>query len=401
MEVMRSLTKSRTVLGICLLVAALTLAVYGQTLWYDFVNYDDPGDVMANPIVNQGLTLTGIGAAFTTSQDCNWVPLTMLSHQLDCQFYGLKAGGHHLTSVLLHLASAILLFLALRQMSGATWRSAFVAAVFAVHPLHVESVAWVAERKDVLSGLFFMLTLWTYVRYTRHLESPAAHLTVVLMFLFGLMSKSMLVTLPFVLLLLDYWPLGRFSSVPAAAEPGTAAGLETPWTPTRLLIEKIPLLLLAFLFSMLTVWDQTKTIVALRTLPLSNRLENSLISMVSYLWQMFCPTRLAIFYPYQDHDLPPWKVTGSAVLLGAITLYAFFQRKKRPYLLVGWLWYLGMLIPVIGIVQVGAQSKADRYTYLPQIGLYVMIAWLAADLLLQNPVYSIFVVEQQRCAHSQ
>jgi protein O-mannosyl-transferase len=362
--------------AICVFLAVITLAVFGRTMGYGFVNFDDDIYVYKNPSVAAGLTLKGIASAFKPGETDNWVPLTTISHMLDCQLYGLNAGGHHLTNVLLHTTSVILLFLVLRLMTGAVWRSAFVAVVFAVHPLRVESVAWVSERKDTLSGVFFMLTLWAYVRYVRKPSSLPRYLIVLLLFALGLMSKPMLVTLPFVLLLLDYWPLKRFSDIESV-----------PWlknfsAPARLILEKIPLLMLSIASCILTVLvqGQNHAIQSLNNLPFSLRTGNALVSCVTYVRQMFYPIGLAPQYPYPSNGLPFWKIIGAFMILAAISWGVFGGRRKCPYLLVGWLWYLGMLTPVIGLVQVGEQALADRYTYLPQIGLYLMLVWLIAEL---------------------
>ena len=356
-----------TIFWVCVFLAAAVWIVFGQALHFKFINYDDNEYVYENAGIVHGLSWRGLGWIFTHSVSSNWHPLTMLSHMLDCQFYGvLNAGGHHLTNVLLHTASVILLFLVLRDMTGARWRSAFVAAVFAVHPLHVESVAWVSERKDVLSGLFFMLTIWAYVRYVRK-SSWRSYLLVVLAFVLGLMCKPMLVTVPFVLLLLDYWPLNRIRN--------SEFGIRNF---TSLVREKIPLLGLAAVFCVVTMLTQTGAINS--TQPLSQRLANALASYFIYLGQMFWPARLAVHYPPQEHGLSPGEIITAALVLAAISAAAWVARRKHPCLLVGWLWYLGMLVPVIGLVQVGEQAHADRYTYLPQIGLYLMLAWLVADL---------------------
>ncbi len=379
--------------AICIFLAVITLAVYGQTLRYEFVNYDDNSYVYENPTVVAGLTIKGIESAFRLGESDNWIPLTTISHMLDCQIYGLNAGGHHLTNVLLHTASVIILFLVLRQMTGFLWRSAFVAAIFAVHPLHVESVAWVAERKDTLSGLFFMLTLLAYVGYVRRPASLSRYLIVLLFFALGLMSKPMLVTLPFVLLLLDYWPLKRISNFPPSAVLSTLRNIAMEDGLRRtgrfsisdlknLLAEKIPLLMLSMVSCILTVFaqGQVHAMPSLNKLHLSIRIGNALLSCVTYVWQLFYPVGLAPHYPYPSHSLPLWNIIWAFVVLVAISSAAFIGRRKHPYLLVGWLWYLGMLIPVVGLVQVGSQALADRYTYLPQIGLCLMLVWLAADL---------------------
>ncbi len=356
----------RTVLGVCALLLGAVWLVFGQTLGHGFVNYDDDRYVYGNSQVMPGLSLKGIEWAFTHSLMANWHPLTVISHMLDCQLYGLHAGGHHLTSVLLHAAAAICLFLVLREMTGTLWRSAFVAAVFAIHPLRVESVAWVAERKDVLSGLFFMLTLGAYVRYVRKPASAGRYLTVVLLFDLGLMCKPMLVTTPFVLLLLDYWPLNRW---------GTPAGRYSNLR--RLIVEKIPLIVLSIAACLVTLLVQHQD----TGISLFERISNALVSYVAYGRQMFYPAGLAVMYPYPNDGWPAGKIILSLLLLAAVSAGAFCWRRKRPYFLMGWLWYLGMLVPVIGLLlQVGAQSRADRYTYLPQIGLYILLTWTVAEL---------------------
>ena len=383
--------------GVCLFLAAMVWVVFGQTLRHEFVNYDDDLYVYENPTVARGLTLQGIVWAFTHVHCSNWHPLTWISHMLDCQFYGLNPGGHHLTNVLLHTATVILLFLVLRRMTGFLWRSAFVAAVFAIHPLRVESVAWVAERKDVLSGLFFMLTLWAYTRYvasdkwqvtrTVSTPSPATHHSslfhglVLLFFALGLMSKPMLVTLPLVLLLLDYWPLRRFpefgvrsSELKNTLRPSTL----NPQLST-LLLEKLPLLGLAAASCVVTIFAQRGTIQTFEQISLPLRLGNALMSCVAYLGQMFWPSGLAVLYPFTAGDIGISEVVLSLVLLAGISAGVFILRRRCPFLLTGWLWYLIMLAPVIGIVQVGAQARADRYTYLPQIGLYLMLTWGVAE----------------------
>jgi tetratricopeptide (TPR) repeat protein len=354
---------------VCIFLVVLTWVVFGQTLWHDFINYDDPRYVYENTKITGGLSISGIAWAFTHIHSMNWHPLTTISHMLDCQLYGLNAGWHHFTNVLLHTLAAILLFLALQQMTGAVWRSAFVAAVFAIHPLRVESVAWVAERKDVLSGVCFMLTLLAYVYYTRA-PSLSRYLAVVLVFVLGLMSKPMLVTLPLVLLVLDYWPLRRI-------------GRQTSDPRRQLLmpvLEKIPLIALSAVSSFVTLLAQKGAVGWTEDLPILERINNAAVSYVLYIWQMFWPMNLAVFYPHPENRLPLWEIISSLLLLICITALAIAVRKKRPYLITGWLWYLGMLVPVIGLVQVGWQGRADRYTYLPQIGLYIAITWAVADL---------------------
>ena len=356
-------------IGVCIFLAALTWVVFGQTLGHDFVNYDDPKYVYENTKITSGLSMTGIAWAFTHIHSENWHPLTTISHMLDCQLYGLKAGGHHFTNALLHSIAAILLFLTLQYMTGAFWRSAFVAAVFAIHPLRVESVAWIAERKDVLSGVCFMLTLLAYVHYVRA-PSIGRYLFVAVVFAFSLMSKPMLVTLPFLLLLLDYWPLSR---------------IRDPYCDIRrrlltLVLEKIPLITLSAASSVVTFLAQRGAVGWTEQLPVLARINNAVVSYVAYIWQMLWPVKLAVFYPHPENRLQPWEIILSLLLLLGITAAAIALRKQRPYFITGWLWYLGMLVPVIGLMQVGWQGRADRYTYLPQIGLYIVAAWAVSDL---------------------
>ena len=359
-----------TDLLVCLGLVAVTWAVFGQTLAHDFVNFDDHVYVYENPLVVRGLSTEGIIDAFTHTHARNWHPLTTVSHMLDCQLYGLNAGGHHLTNVILHTISVLLLFLVFKQMTGGLWQSAFVAALFAIHPLHVESVAWIAERKDVLSAVFFMLTLAAYARYARA-PSLARYLLVALLFAFGLMSKPMLVTLPFVLLLLDYWPLGRLGD--QKSEVGSRL--------RRLITEKVPLFALSVLSCIATLFAQRQGSSAIDQLPFLWRLNNTFVSYFTYIWQMLWPARLAVFYPHPNNRLPLVEVTVAIAFLVGVSLLVICLRRTKPYLVTGWFWYLGMLIPVIGLVQVGEQAHADRYTYLPHIGLYIMIAWTVGDLL--------------------
>ena len=364
---------------VCLALIALTWLVFGQTLWHNFVNLDDHVYVYDNPLITRGLTMDGVINAFVHTHARNWHPLTTLSHMLDCQLFGLKAGGHHFTNVLLHTVSVVLLFLLLRQMTGAFWQSAFVAALFAIHPLHVESVAWVSERKDVLSAVFFMLTLWAYTRYAQA-RSIRRYLAVALFFVLGLMSKPMLVSVPCVLLLLDYWPLNRFSwyhtRLTRGARPPDRAHSVAP-----LLAEKIPLFALAAFSCIATFLIQLYSAGAIDQLPLAWRLNNAAVTYVAYIWQMFWPARLAAFYPHPNDQLPLWQVILAITFLISVSLLAIQWRRERPYIFTGWFWYVGMLVPVIGFVQAGEQGRADRYTYLPQIGLYILIVWTAAGLL--------------------
>jgi protein O-mannosyl-transferase len=371
-----------TILGVSIFLMAITWLVFGETLRHPSINFDDQAYVFENPKINTGLTSTGVLWAFTHSHAENWHPLTSISHMLDCQLFGLQAGWHHFTNVLLHTIAVILLFLVFREMTGALWRSAFVAALFAIHPLRVESVAWIAERKDVLSGVFFMLTLGAYVRYVRE-PSSIRYLIVAVLFGLGLMTKSMLVTLPFVLLVLDYWPLGRFAHV-CPAEPKPKNGFARWWShrsiPTRLILEKIPLIALSAASSIITIFAQKRAAISVESLPLVWRMNNAFVSYVAYIWQMVCPIRLALVYPHPEYRLSLWGVALAIAFLTGVTAVVVAFRGKHPYLITGWLWYVGMLVPVIGIVQVGAQARADRYTYLPQIGLYLIATWTVADL---------------------
>ncbi len=367
-------------MGICALLVGLTWAVFGQTLTHEFVNYDDGTYVYANPVVRNGISLHGIGWAFTHVHSQNWHPLTTISHMLDCRMFGLSAGGHHFVNVLLHSAVVLLLFLVLRQMTGALWRSGFVAAIFAIHPLHVESVAWIAERKDVLSALFFMLTLMAYVRFVGE-RSLGRYLTVSILFALGLMSKPMLVTTPFVLLLLDYWPLARSQRSGVGDQ---RSGMQSARVDARslfnLVAEKIPLFLLSAASCVATILAQRQATGSANELPLGWRMENALVTYVTYIRQMLWPVKLSVFYPHPENNLPIWQITLAGALLAGVTLIALILRKRCPYIFTGWFWYLIMLFPVIGIFQVGLQGHADRYTYLPQIGLYVAITWAIADL---------------------
>ena len=355
--------------------------VFGQTLGDDFINYDDQNYVYENTKITGGLNLAGIAWAFSHVHAQNWHPLTTISHMLDCQLYGLRAGGHHFTNVLLHTVAVLLLFAVLREMTGALWQSAFVAAMFAIHPLHVESVAWVAERKDVLSAVFFMLTLGAYVRYARA-PSIARYLAVAALLALGLMSKPMLVTLPFVLLLLDYWPLKRF----APATPAESKAKSLDWWERQsrklsgLILEKIPLIALSAISGTVTFLAQRQALGWTEDLPVSLRFNNAVVTYIAYIWQMLWPVKLAVFYPHPENRLPLWEIVLALAVLIAITVAGIVLRRKRPYFITGWLWYLGMLVPVIGVIQVGWQGRADRYTYLPQIGLYVLAAWAVADL---------------------
>lgn len=365
--------------AICLGLVAITWVVFGQTLGFDFINYDDNLYVYEQPAINGGLTLHGLATAFTRVLVGNWHPLTSISLMLDAQLFGIRPGGYHFSNVLLHTIAVLLLFLVLRRMTGAVWRSAFVAALFAIHPLRVESVAWISERKDVLSGVFFMLTLGTYLRYASR-PSVGRYLTVLATFALGLLSKAMLVTLPFVLLLLDYWPLQRFARLSARSEDTGRLDLIPSTSLRRLLVEKIPFLVLAVAASVATWFAQEPAFESSQDWPLGWRVNNAVITIWTYLRQMTWPTDLALFYPHPKGSIPVWETGLALLLLVATTATVVNLEKKYPYLVTGWFWYLGMLVPVIGLVQVGSQAHADRYTYLPQIGIYLLLTWGVADL---------------------
>lgn len=371
----------RRIVWVCLFLVLATVAVYYQVHRFEFINYDDPQYVIENSHVTSGLTREGVRWAFAGVHAANWHPLTTLSHMLDCQIFGVEPGAHHLMNLLLHTINALLLFLLLAKMTGTVWRSAFVAALFALHPLHIESVAWVSERKDVLSTLFWMLTLWAYVAYT---ERPALqrYLVALLLFSLGLMAKPMLVTLPFVLLLLDYWPLGRWPTEEAGTGTRQPAPYEANVTVAQLVMEKLPFLVFAATSSVVTflVQRSCKAVMDLEKLPLSARIGNAFVSYVRYIGKMLWPTDLSVLYP---HPLrwPLPVVAGAVLLLVCVSVLVVWAARRRRYLLVGWLWYLGTLVPVIGLVQVGGQSIADRYTYIPLIGLFIMVGWGAAELV--------------------
>ncbi len=372
---------------VCLFLIVINLAVYWQTRNHEFVSYDDNAYVTENPHVQAGLTRQTIIWSFTTTHVANWHPLTWMSHMMDCQFYGLNPSGHHLTNVWFHLVNTVLLFLLLNRLTGASWRSGFVAALFVVHPLHVESVAWVAERKDVLCTLFWLLTMWAYIYYV---EKPRLHryLLTLLTLGLGLMAKPMLVTLPFVLLLLDYWPLGRFQAGPAGSNdqgqvqvPLNSVRTRSP--SSRLIWEKAPFFVVSLASCAVTFLVQQKggAVETVEAFPLTIRIGNALVSYVSYMGKMIWPQNLAVFYPHPGTSLPGWQAVAAGLLLIFITIGVIRAGRKRAYLTVGWLWYLGTLVPVIGLVQVGAQALADRYTYVPLIGLFIMISWFIPDLL--------------------
>ena len=364
-----------------------TLTVYWQVGNYEFVNLDDDQYIVENSHVQKGLTSESVTWAFTTNHMANWHPLTWLSHMLDFQLYGLNPKGHHLANVVFHLLNTLLLFLVLQRMTGGLWRSGLVAALFALHPLHVESVAWVAERKDVLSTLFWILTLWAYLGYVKR-PGVKRYLLTLVPFALGLMAKPMLVTLPFVMLLLDYWPLERiqlgqsFLGHTGQSHPSIIA--KKPRTQVfRLLMEKTPFFALAAVSSVVTFIVQKSggAVVALEVYPLNIRIANAMLAYVSYIVKMIWPQNLAVFYPHLGQSLPMWQAVLAGLMLAVISVLVIRVGRRYPYLPVGWLWYVGTLVPVIGLVQVGAQAMADRYTYVPLIGLFIMVAWGVPDLV--------------------
>jgi protein O-mannosyl-transferase len=354
---------------VSLLLAVVTLALYNPVNRYPFVNYDDDRYVTENPHIRQGLTGDTIVWALTATEQANWHPLTWMSHALDCSLFRLNPAGHHLTSILLHSANVVLLFLLLVWATGRLGPSLFVALLFALHPINVESVAWVAERKNVLSALFFFLTLWAYGWYTQK-ASWKRYLAVLGLFAAGLASKPMVITLPFVLLLLDYWPLERWR-----------VDSEMKMSRKRLILEKLPLLALSAASAVITVLAQKAggSIRPIDEFPFGVRFLNAITAYSMYLWKMFWPARLAPLYPHPGDSLPLWSVIISVLVLLAISFLVFRFRTHR-YLVVGWLWFLGTLVPVIGLVQVGQAAMADRYAYIPLIGIFVMIAFGIDDL---------------------
>lgn len=377
-------------LCICLFLIVITYVSFSRILQNGFINFDDTEYVVKNPQVTSGLTFEGVKWAFTKFHFYNWHPLTWISHMADYEIYGLNAGGHHLTNLLLHILNTLLLFLVLKRITGSVWKSAFVAALFAVHPLHVESVAWVSERKDVLSTLFWILTILAYAYYAEN-KSINRYFLIFFCFALGLMSKPMLVTLPFVLLLLDYWPLRRIKSLYSSYErdPKAERAFDREFKKTsffNLVLEKVPFLILSIITCFLTFFAQKYggAVKSLDLFPLNLRIANALISFLNYIKNMFLPVRLAILYPYPE-ILPIWHVLAAGFLIIGSFIIVIRKSGKYPYLMTGWLWYMGTLVPVIGLVQVGLQSMADRYTYIPLIGLFIIITWGISDIIQKFP----------------
>jgi len=365
--------KRRLEIVICLLLVMVSTLIYFQLNGFEFVTYDDELYITKNPYIKAGFTRESIVWAFTSGYAANWHPLTWLSHILDIELYGLNPMGHHWTNLQIHMINCILLFLFLQWISGAIWRSAFVAALFAVHPLHVESVAWVAERKDILCAFFWILSMLAYVGYVRR-PNKTRYLLLLILFTLGLMSKPMIVTLPFALLLLDFWPLNRYQSIIQERKINISQALLT------LVQEKIPLFLLSTVSSFITFWVQhhAGAVASITSIPLEARAANAIVSYTSYIWKMIWPLNLAVLYPLREWH--PGQVIMSGLLLSILIILAIWSRRRFPYFFVGWFWYLGTMIPVIGLVQVGVQRMADRYTYIPLIGLFIIVAWGMADI---------------------
>ncbi|MEW6668811.1 MAG: tetratricopeptide repeat protein [Thermodesulfobacteriota bacterium] len=361
MDEKTALAKNLTLI-LCLALTLGILAVYGQVRDHEFITYDDHEYVVENPHVRYGLSWDGIPWAFASVHASNWHPLTWLSHMLDCELYGLNPSGHHWNNLLLHLVNSMLLFLLLRRLTGAVWRSYLVAALFALHPLHVESVAWVAERKDLLAGFFWILSLWAYAGYAER-GGRLGYALGLLLFLAGLLAKPMLVTLPFVFLLLDFWPLGRHYH-----EKG-------------ILLEKVPFFFLSLASSVVTFLVQERWGSVSVQISLSERIANAVLSYALYLVKMALPYPLSFFYPHPLDSIAAFQILGVLLPLAGITYLAFRFSSKIPYLTLGWLWYLGTLVPVIGLVQVGSHAMADRYTYIPLVGPFIVLSWGTADLM--------------------
>jgi tetratricopeptide (TPR) repeat protein len=391
--VIASSQDKRTSGQICLFLAIGTLLIYSRVFFCGFTNYDDPNYITENFHVKTGLSVGNVAWAFTTGHASNWHPLTWISHMVDCQFFGLNPGGPHAVNLLLHTANTLLLFGVLKRMTGAVWRSACVAALFAWHPLHVESVAWLSERKDVLSTFFWMLTMLAYLRYATELKARTSKAKVfygltLLCFACGLMSKPMVVTLPFVLLLLDFWPLRRISDprFMIGDSKVEAEGRFGRVSLARAFLEKTPMFALAVAASVVTflVQQHGGAVQSLETLTFQERIANALVTYLRYVGHTIWPGGLSIYYPFK-HDLPVWQWAGAAVILLGVTVAALVWRRQRPFFIAGWLWYLGTLVPVIGLVQVGTQAMADRYTYLPLVGLFIATVWGANEAVQRMP----------------
>ena len=379
-------------LMISLFLIFAIIITYGQVRNFDFVDFDDGLYITENIHVQKGLTIEGLIWAFTSFHSANWHPMTWFSHMLDCELYGLNPMGHHWTNIQLHMANTLLLFLILQMMTGAIWRSAFVAGLFALHPLHVESVAWVAERKDVLSTFFWLLTMLAYLRYVKK-PVLIRYFMVLIFFVLGLMSKPMLVTLPFVLLLLDLWPLRRFRFENNRLSQSSGKTCFDFKGASRLIVEKIPFFILVVISCSLTFFAQKGggALVPLASLSLKPRIANALISYVSYVFKAIWPGNLAVYYPYPADTFPVWQICGAALLIVSVFCGAICLLRQYRYVAVGLFWYFGTLIPVIGLVQVSDQAMADRYTYIPLTGLFITVAWGVSDLLVKWRYQKIFL----------
>ena len=363
---------------ISLILILLTLLAYWQVQTFQFINMDDPLYVVDNAPVRNGLTIEGVTWAFTFNDISYWHPLTWLSHMVDCELYWLNPKGHHFTNLLFHMANTLLLFLTLKKMTGALWRSAFVAAFFALHPLNVESVAWVANRKNILSAFFWILAMWSYAHYARK-PNGTRYFTVFFAMLLGLLAKPTVVMLPFVFILLDFWPLGRYS--PAGSGQIERRGFQGH-PPARLILEKVPLIVLSAASVVVSYMSSSHMgiIIPAEVLPLGLRIENALASYLVYVEKLFLPLDLAVFYPFTK-TLDVWKIAATCILLLAVTALAVCFARRKPYFAVGWFWYLGTLVPVIGLVQQGLwPAFADRFAYIPLIGLLIASVWGFSDL---------------------
>jgi len=387
--------KSRSFLICCVLVLS-TLIAYEQVRKNSFVDYDDPAYITANPHIRGGVSFKNISRAFTSPELGFWHPLTILSHTLDCQLFGLNPKWHHIVNLLFHTANTLLLFWVLKKMAGAVWQSAFVAAAFALHPLHVESVAWAAQRKDVLSAFFWLLAMGAYVRYVKggganpEPERYRAkwYAGTFLLFVMGLMAKPMLVTLPFVMLLLDYWPLNRLKTQDSRLQTN---GLSISDNIRNVVYEKVPFFALSGIFCVITFYTEKGQGALALGLPSNIRIANAIVSYFTYIEKMIWPARLAVFYPYPRNMFPLRQVGAEALLLVLISAWAIYLSRQRKYLIVGWLWYLGTLVPVIGAIQLGSFAMADRYTYIPSVGIFIIAAWGAAEITSRWRYRKIFL----------
>ena len=376
------LTNLHKNLLVCLVLAIITALAYWPVHDFDFVNIDDYTYVKENPHVTSGFAKKNILWAFTTNYASNYHPLTWLSHMLDCQLFGLDPGSHHLVNLMFHIANSMLLFVVIRIMTKKLWQSFLVAALFAWHPLHVESVAWIAERKDVLSTFFCMITIWFYIQYVQR-PGVIQYLKICFSFLFGLMAKSMLVTLPFVLILLDFWPLNRINIF---SIKNNSKNDSSKITFSRCIMEKAPLFLLSIIFSILTLYAQKQggSISSIHAVPIDLRISNALVAYIAYIGKFIWPQNLTIMYLHPGSY--SWlHIMSAGICLSIVSMWVVLKSNKSPYLLVGWFWYLGTLVPVIGIVQVGLQSMADRYTYIPLIGIFIMVTWGISEFLDRRP----------------